>query len=80
LGSLKGGDHSPDLGVGGRTILKRILRKYNKGVGWIHLAHDRDRPLVGSCEYGNELSDSIRGREFPDQPGFSIRAVLHEVC
>jgi hypothetical protein len=32
LESLKGGDHSEDLDVDGRTIIKFNLRKYNKKV------------------------------------------------
>jgi hypothetical protein len=34
-------------------------------VGFIHLAHDREK-MVGSCEHSNEPLDSIKGGEFLD--------------
>jgi hypothetical protein len=34
-----------------------------EGVDWIHLAQ---RPVMGCCEHGIELLDSIKGREFLD--------------
>ena len=36
-------DYLEDLGVGGRIILKCIFKKYDGGVEWIDLAHDRDK-------------------------------------
>jgi hypothetical protein len=30
-----------------------------EGVDWIYLA--QDRPVAGSCEYGNESSGSMKG-------------------
>jgi len=37
-------------------------------VDWIYLALGSEQcPMAGSCEHGNELSDSIIGGEFPDQ-------------
>jgi hypothetical protein len=40
-------------------LLKWIFKKYN-GEAWIGLiCEDRDK-VVGSCEYGNELSGSIK--------------------
>jgi hypothetical protein len=49
-------DHSGDQDVGGRIILRWILRKWEGVVGdWMELAQDRDR-CAGDCEYGNELS------------------------
>jgi hypothetical protein len=33
-----------------------------EGVGWMHLT--QDRPVVNSCEHGNEPLGSIKGREF----------------
>jgi hypothetical protein len=33
-------DHLQDLGVVGRTILKRICKKYNWSVDWIHMTLD----------------------------------------
>jgi hypothetical protein len=40
--------------------IKMDLRKVGwEGVYWIHLAQDRDR-WRGSCEHGNEPSDSIK--------------------
>jgi hypothetical protein len=35
-----------------------------EGVDWMHLAQDRTNGRT--CEYGNEPTDSIRGREFLD--------------
>jgi hypothetical protein len=62
---LKGGDHSEDLCVDGRIILKWIL-----GIGWeemdrMHLAGDRGS-VVRPCEHSNELSGWVKGREFLD--------------
>jgi hypothetical protein len=34
-------DHSGNLGVSGRIILKQILKKYGKRVQLIHLTKDR---------------------------------------
>jgi hypothetical protein len=42
-GKLGKRDHLEDLGVYWRIILKWIFRKWGGGVGWIHLAQDRDR-------------------------------------
>jgi hypothetical protein len=42
LQSLKGRDHSEDLGVDGRIILEWILREIRwEAVDWMHLAQDR---------------------------------------
>jgi hypothetical protein len=38
----------------------------SEGVKWIQIALDRI-PLIVSCEHGNELSGSIKGKEFLDQ-------------
>jgi hypothetical protein len=39
LETLKGRDHSEDLGVHGRIILKFILENL---INWIHLTQDRE--------------------------------------
>jgi hypothetical protein len=39
-----------------KTHLREILKKQD----WIRLAQDRDQWRNGSCEYGDEPSDSIR--------------------
>jgi hypothetical protein len=36
-------DHFECIGVYGRIILKRILKKCDLGMGWIDLYQDRDR-------------------------------------
>jgi hypothetical protein len=36
----------------------------NERVGWIQLA--QDRPVMVSCEHGNESSGSTKGGEFLD--------------
>jgi hypothetical protein len=35
--------HNKDLGDDGRIILKRILKKWDGDMDWIHLAQNRDR-------------------------------------
>jgi hypothetical protein len=42
LESLEGRDYSEDLGADGSILLKLILRKYGWGVGFIHVAWDRE--------------------------------------
>jgi hypothetical protein len=42
-GNQRERDHFEDAAVDGRMILKWIFRKWDSGVDWIDLAHDRDR-------------------------------------
>ena len=43
-GNLRERDHLEDSGVGGRLILRWILRQWDVGgMGWINLTEDRDR-------------------------------------
>jgi hypothetical protein len=46
LESLKGRDHSEDLGVGERIILKLVVMRVWAGFNW--------GPVAGSCVHGNE--------------------------
>jgi hypothetical protein len=62
-GNLKEKDHLGDLGVDGRIILRCILNRMGRAL-IIRLTEDGD--MAGSCEHGNELSGSIKYREFPD--------------
>ena len=58
-------DHWGDQDIDGRIILRWILRKWEGvvGTGWSWL---RTGTVVGACEYGNELSGSIKCGEFLD--------------
>jgi hypothetical protein len=42
-GNVREIDHLEDPGLDGRTILRRIFRKWDGGMELIHLAQDRDR-------------------------------------
>ena len=44
-GILREGDHLKDPSIDGRTILKWILQKWNRGMDWIDLAQDRHAPV-----------------------------------
>ena len=48
-GNLRGGEHLEDPGIDGR-ILKWIFNKWNGGMDWIDLPHDREgwRTLVNA--------------------------------
>jgi hypothetical protein len=50
LGDLRGRDHLTDLGLDGRTIIKRIRRRKGQ--------------VAGVCECGNEPSGFIQCGEF----------------
>jgi hypothetical protein len=55
--------HLGDLGIDGRIILSWILNRMGRAL-IVRLTQDRD--VAGSCEHGNELSGSIKYREFFD--------------
>jgi hypothetical protein len=57
VGNPEGKNHWEDQDVAGWTILKWIL----DSMGWYGL--DRYGPVEGSCEHGNEPSDSIKCSE-----------------
>jgi hypothetical protein len=62
--SLNGRDHSEDSSMGGRIILKFILRKW-VGRLWIgYMWLTIGARVAGSCEHGNEPSGSIKDVEF----------------
>jgi hypothetical protein len=42
-GDVREGGHLGDPVVDGRTILKLIFKKWDRGMDWIELAQDRDR-------------------------------------
>ena len=52
-----------DVSVDGRVIRKLIIRK-SVGRAWFGLLRLRIRACSELCEYGNELSDSIKYVEF----------------
>jgi hypothetical protein len=52
-----------DPGVDWRMILKWIFEMWDGDMDWIDMTQDRDR-WIGSCEYGDEPSGSIKCGEF----------------
>jgi len=42
-GKLRERDHSENLGLDGRMILKWVFKKYDGGMGWIDLAQYGDK-------------------------------------
>ena len=42
-GNLRKRDYLEDPGLDGRIILRWIFRKWDRGMGWIDLAQDKDR-------------------------------------
>jgi hypothetical protein len=58
-------NHLGDPGVDGRIILSWIFRKWDVVV-WTGLKWLRIGQVAGNCECGNELSGSIKCREFLD--------------
>ena len=45
-GNLRERDHSEDLGIGGRIILRWTFKKWGREMDWIDLAQDRGKWLV----------------------------------
>ena len=64
-GNLRGRDHWGDQDVDGRIILRWIFRKW-EGVVGLDGAGSRQGQMAGACEYGNELSGSIKSGESLD--------------
>jgi hypothetical protein len=64
-GNLRERDHWGDPDVDGRIILRWIFRKWEGvvGTGWSWLRIGRGG---STCEYGDELSGSIKCEEFLD--------------
>ena len=60
LRHLKEKEHLEVSGIDGKIILK-----WDGGMNWIDLAHDRD-VWLGFCKCGNEPSGSIKCKEFLD--------------
>ena len=60
-----GRGHLGDPGVDGRILLRRIFRKWDVGV-WTGSIWLRIGTGAGTCECGNEYSDSIKCGEFLD--------------
>jgi hypothetical protein len=63
LRSLKERDHSEDLGVDGRIILKCILRKYSRDVDF-YSSGSGSRLRASFFKLGNEPSGLIKGGNF----------------
>jgi hypothetical protein len=62
--NLRERNHRGDPGIDGRIILRQIFRKWDVGI-WTRLSWLR-RQVVGTCECGNEPSDSIKCGKFLD--------------
>ena len=63
MGNLREREHWGDPDVDGRIILIWIFRNWEKvvGTGWSESGHGQ---MAGTCEYGEEPSDSINAGNF----------------
>jgi hypothetical protein len=57
------GDNFEDVGVDGKPILKRVFKKWVRGMNWF-LSGSGYGQVARSCECGNEPPCSIKCREF----------------
>jgi hypothetical protein len=62
---LKGRDHSKDLGVNGRIILKWILGKWCVRCG-LNSSGSEKGLVAGSCQHGNEPTIFMKGGKHLD--------------
>jgi hypothetical protein len=77
-GDLRERRHLKDLDIDGRIVLKRVLKKRDRGSRYcIYLAQDRQ--FAGACERGDEPSSSTKCGEFVNYLSFSERTLLHGV-
>jgi hypothetical protein len=63
--TLKGRDHSEDLGIDRMMIRNESYINRLVSCG-LDLSGSRWKPVAGSCVDGNEPSGSIKGEEFLD--------------
>jgi hypothetical protein len=64
-GNLRERDQWGDPDVDGRIILRWIFRKW-EGLWGLDGVGSGQRQVAGTCDYGNELSGSIKRGEFLD--------------
>ena len=64
-GNLRERDHWGDPDVVGRIILRWIFRKW-EGLWGLAGVGSGQGEVVGTCEYGNELSGFVKCEEFLD--------------
>jgi hypothetical protein len=64
-GNLRERDHWGDPDVNGRIILTWVFRKW-EGLWGLQAFGSGEGQVAGSCEYGNELSSSMKCGEFLD--------------
>jgi hypothetical protein len=62
-GSLIERDKLEGLHVGGRIILKEILKKY-EGKRALDSSDSEEVQVIGCCVHGDETSDIVKCREF----------------
>jgi hypothetical protein len=64
-GNLREREHLEDPDLDGRIILRWIFRKWYVGYGLDRSGSGKGQ-VAGTCESGNEISDSIKFGEFVD--------------